>query len=88
MTCRYFQEQWENLTLVGAKDDVPLKAFLKDCLGEHRGGLLFIGRGTQDGNTFILRVDDQDDCYRRVADSGDEGQDWRWLGALVYEGKV
>ena len=84
MTLRELSINWRKFALVD-EDDVPLTVFLKECLGEHKGGLLFMGCGEEEGNTWILKVDDLDGCFRKIGDSGDDEQDWQLIGTLVRQ---
>ena len=59
-----------------------LKDFLEQCLGEHKGGLLFIGCGEEDGNRLVLKLDLDGHLYKRISDTGDDDADWEWIGDI------
>ena len=79
-----FNVRWKSFILVNLRNQqIPLTEFLGQSLGRHRGGVLFIGRGTEDGNNVILKTDEEDNCYRKVSDTDDDERDWELIGYLV-----
>lgn len=82
MTLCQFHDRWHELYLV---DDLELKdqsltSLFRECQGGHRGGLLFISREEE---SWVLKCDENDVCYRRVKETGDEEEDWSRIGSLV-----
>lgn len=76
--------QWKLLILVDARNQqIPLKSFIKASLGRHKGGVLFVGCGKEDGENLVLKSDSENNCYRKVDDTGDDDRDWEWMGYLV-----
>ena len=41
---------------------------LECCMGEHKDGLIFKGKGKYGGQVFVLKCDEDDCCYKRSAD--------------------
>ena len=80
----YFHENWEDLFIVNDKKITPLKDFLGKCLGEHNGGLLFMGCGKEKGESFVLKCE-EGHCYRRIAETGDGELDWKWIGDILND---
>jgi len=75
---------WKRLVLINLRNQqIPLTSFLKQSLGRHRGGVLFIGYGKEDGNNLVLRADEKDNCFQKVANTDDEERDWELIGSLV-----
>ena len=78
----YFHENWGDLFIINDKKVMPLKDFLGKCLGEHNGGLLFIGCGAEKGKSFVLKCEDGH-CYKRIAETGNNENDWEWIGDIL-----
>lgn len=78
-----FRRYWKILWLSpDMGEDEPLTDFLKECLGEHKGGLLFQGKGREEGNLLVLKCEDRE-CLRK------NGDDWENIGFLYDpEGRV
>lgn len=84
MTLQEFHENWHNLILQDDDEERSLVVFLKECLGEHRGGLLFEGRGREKDRMLVLKCDEDDNCYRlREGADGINDRDWQWFGFLI-----
>jgi hypothetical protein len=45
--------------------------------------VLFVGCGRESGNNLVLRVDENNNCYRRVSNTDDDERDWELMGCLV-----
>ena len=78
----YFHENWDDLSIINGNEITLLKDFLGKCLGEHNGGLLFIGCGKEDGRSLVLKCQDGH-CYRRIAETGNNENDWEWIGDIL-----
>jgi len=59
--------------------EIPLAGLLKDCSGEHKGGLMFYANN---GNVWILKCDAENNCERLEKRSIDD-DDWVYIGKLV-----
>ncbi len=72
-----FHQYWKILYLSTPEgENEPLTDFLKECLGEHKGGLLFQGKEREEGNLVVLKCDEDWQCFRR------NGDDWESMGFL------
>ncbi len=86
MTLDEFNIDWKRMFMVDSEiggSDQPLTEILKSCAGQSKGGLLFYGAGFYDGELLILRCDDDNNCYRRIKNTGDDEQDWELFGYLI-----
>lgn len=85
MTLDNFNVNWRRLFLIDdfCGKEIKLISFLKGSLGRHGGGVLFIGSNEEEGNLVILKCDENDNCYKRIGDTGDDEKDWEWIGILI-----
>ena len=79
----FLNEYWEDIFIINNQKITPLTDFLGQCLGEHSGGILFIGCGKEEGNRFVLKLDLSDHFYKRISDTGDDEKDWEWIGDIA-----
>lgn len=78
----FLNEYWEDIFIINNQKITPLADFLGQCLGEHGGGILFIGCGKEEGNRFVLKLDLDGHFYKRISDTGDNEKDWEWIGDI------
>ncbi|MBU6142152.1 hypothetical protein KGO95_03520 [Patescibacteria group bacterium] len=86
MTLTELRENWRHLFIVEpgiGGTDLRLKDVVRECIGEHRGGLLFSGTGSYADEMLTLRCDDAAQCFRRIRNTGDDDLDWELFGHLV-----
>lgn len=88
MTNDYLAGYWRRMHIIINEigNDYSLKEFfnIQKCLGQHKNGVLFIvkdGQGEED--SLILKCNEEDYCYKKVADTGDDDQDWKEVGFLI-----
>lgn len=78
--------QWMHIVTDEIGNDYPLREFfnIQKCLGQHKDGVLFIIKDKQyEEDSLILKCDEEDYCYRKVADTGDDDRDWKQVGLLI-----
>ncbi|GEM_PF-3103953 len=78
----FLNEHWKSLFIQNGREIAELKDFLRECLGEHKGGLLFIGCGREEGNRLVLKLDLDGHLYKRISNTGDDDEDWEWIGDI------
>ena len=85
MTNDEFRKHWRDYALeqLDGNPTVKLADEFMLCLGPMCGGLLFDTGGPQGAPAYILKVDDQNNCYIKTDWNSPNDAAWRLFGKLV-----
>jgi len=87
MAIEDFRGRWMYYEILYENGDSDyLRDIIECCLGEHKEGLLFKGKGKYAGQIFVLKYDEDDFCYKRSADLEEKNVNWLLWGMLEYVG--
>lgn len=82
MTLDELKNNWRDYAIERGDKIIPLKSLFAICLGEDSGGLLF-DTGNKEGDAYILKSDENDNCYQKVKWDVSDNEGWKLIGKFV-----